>query len=227
MLDEKNLMEPRQKSGYRSTLAIIALFFNVAFAAAVLLILVFMSKNMSCEVERVDGPLSSTDKAFHRQGSFNHHRYDEDCRYDHEQNVLVIDLMGDGYGENATLIYDFGRQLMTYHLVHKKTCFVGELDETVDVQGISNGEVIELPETSGRNFTSTGAIPSGFLATSMSSTVTALCQDFTSLWIEPQVDQAHRVARQTTTSSTTTTTTTSNGNTIVTTTTTTTTTVQN
>ncbi|XP_072174653.1 uncharacterized protein [Diadema setosum] len=196
MPDEKNLMEPRQKSWHRSVLAVIAICLIVAFVVAVLLMLALLYKNVSCKTEQPDEPVGSTDKVFHRQGSFNHHRFDEDCRYDHQENLLVIDLKGDGYGENATLIYDFGRRLMTYHLVEKKTCFVGELDETVDVQGISNGEVIKLPETSGRNFTATGTIPSGFLATSMSSTVTALCQDFTSLWIEPQVDQAHRVARE-------------------------------
>ncbi|XP_030842486.1 uncharacterized protein LOC105443845 [Strongylocentrotus purpuratus] len=132
-------------------------------------------------------------------------------------------MTGDGYGENATIIYDFSRRLMTYSMTRKRMCLIGVIDETIDVEFINEGDSIDLPETSGRNFTSAGVIPNGFLHLNTSPVVASICADYETLWIEPVLEPSRvRIARHDKTTTTTTTTTTSDGTTTTTTTTTTT-----
>ncbi|XP_041480128.1 uncharacterized protein LOC121427675 [Lytechinus variegatus] len=218
----------RVRNVLKSPVVFLAVFFNLLFALFVLFVLSNYTREPPCDAMDQPGilttPAAPIDKSFHRVGTYNHHHFDENCHYDHTLNILSVELKGDGYGENATIIYDFSRRLMTYKLTRKQICFLGVIDEVIDVEVIQDGDSVNLPETTGSNFTSSGVIPDGFLRLNTSPVVALHCANFETYWVEP-VDASSRVRtvrHHTHTTTTTTTTTTSDGKTTTTTTTTTT-----
>ncbi|XP_030840914.1 uncharacterized protein LOC105445540 [Strongylocentrotus purpuratus] len=181
-----------RKTALSPLLVLALVVISVVIAAIVAGVIVYFGLQ-TCRVERESDMTAQfgKDMDFERHGRFDDHDFSEHCHYDHDNDVVVMVLEGDGFGENATVVYDFNRGFLTYVLPSKNRCFLGPVnqDDIDSFKKTHDGEIVELGAIKPRNFTTTKeTIPSAYLAQTTSPVVNDLCSTMDSHWIKSAVD---------------------------------------